>query len=79
MRWIALKRLRIGLGEYIRLVVGGKRGHASIAEDKFIAQVVREGWLTPAKDTSKGPLLRGKPVMSFEELMADLHRDREDR
>jgi hypothetical protein len=40
---------------------------------------VREGWLTPANVPPGAPLPPRKPVMSFEELMADLERDREDR
>jgi prevent-host-death family protein len=41
---------------------------------------IREGWITPAAHPGKGPLPR-KPVKgySFEQLMADLERDREDR
>jgi hypothetical protein len=41
---------------------------------------VREGWLRPARIRDGTPPPR-KPVkgMSFEQLMADLERDREDR
>jgi prevent-host-death family protein len=41
---------------------------------------VREGWITPAKIRDGSPPPR-KPVKgySFEQLMADLERDREDR
>ena len=60
-------------------IVPPQLGRASIAEDEFIAQGVREGWLTPATVPPGDPPPRGKPVMSFEELMADLDRDREDR
>ena len=52
-------------------------GHKSATEDDFIAKGVREGWLTPAKDRSKGPLPR-KPVMKFEDLMKDLDEARAD-
>lgn len=47
-------------------------------DNEFIAQGVREGWLTPAKDRGKGQLPR-KPVMKFEELMKDLDESRADR
>jgi antitoxin (DNA-binding transcriptional repressor) of toxin-antitoxin stability system len=50
-------------------------GHKLATEDDFIAKGVREGWLTPAKDRSKGPLPR-KPVMKFEDLMKDLDEAR---
>lgn len=50
----------------------------SATEDEFIAKGVREGWLTPAIDSSKGPLPR-KPVMTFEDLMKDLEEARADR
>jgi len=51
----------------------------SATEDEFIAKGVREGWLTPAKIPPGTSLPPRKPVMPFEELMADLARDREDR
>jgi hypothetical protein len=46
----------------------------------FAEQSVREGWLRPARIRDGTPPPR-KPVkgMSFEQLMADLERDREDR
>jgi antitoxin (DNA-binding transcriptional repressor) of toxin-antitoxin stability system len=50
-----------------------------LPKDEFIAKGVREGWLTPAKAPPGGPLPRGKPVMSFEEMMDDLDESREDR
>jgi antitoxin (DNA-binding transcriptional repressor) of toxin-antitoxin stability system len=53
-------------------------GRGLLHENEFIAKGVREGWLTPAVNPGKGPPPR-KPVMSFEELMEDLRRDREDR
>jgi antitoxin (DNA-binding transcriptional repressor) of toxin-antitoxin stability system len=53
--------------------------HQKLSEDEFIAQGVREGWLTPAKVPPGAPLPRGKPVMSFEEMMKDLDESREDR
>lgn len=51
--------------------------------EEFVLRGVREGWLSPA--TRKGPLPdRGppppdEPPVSFERLMEDLARDREDR
>ncbi len=51
---------------------------ATPGEDDFITRGVREGWLTPATDRSKGPL-PCKPVMKFEDLMKDLEESRADR
>ncbi len=59
-------------------IVPPQPGRGSQAEDDFIARGVREGWLTPAKDRSKGPLPR-KPVMKFDDLMKDLEESRADR
>jgi len=47
-------------------------------EDDFIAQGVREGWLTPATAPPGAPPPR-KPAVPFDELMADLEREREAR
>ena len=52
--------------------------HKYILSDPFLSRGVREGWFTPAKNPHSGPPPR-KPVMTFEELMEDLRRDREDR
>jgi antitoxin (DNA-binding transcriptional repressor) of toxin-antitoxin stability system len=53
-------------------------GRPALLEDAFVAEGVREGWLTPPTITNGSPPPR-RPVMSFEELMSDLERDREDR
>jgi antitoxin (DNA-binding transcriptional repressor) of toxin-antitoxin stability system len=60
-------------------IVPPQPGHKATSYDEFIAQGVREGWLTPAKvPPGKGPLPR-KPVMKFEDLMKDLDESRADR
>ncbi|HEY1979505.1 MAG TPA: type II toxin-antitoxin system prevent-host-death family antitoxin [Xanthobacteraceae bacterium] len=60
-------------------IVPPQPGHKTASHDEFIAQGVREGWLTPAKaPPGKGPLPR-KPVMKFEDLMKDLDESRADR
>ena len=48
--------------------------------ESVLERGVREGWITPAKIRDGSPPPR-KPVKgySFEQLMADLERDREDR
>jgi antitoxin (DNA-binding transcriptional repressor) of toxin-antitoxin stability system len=58
-------------------IVPARPSRKSATEDEFIARGVREGWLTPAKDRSKGPLPR-QPVMKFEDLMKDLDQARAD-
>ena len=94
MRTVGLKILKNQLSEYVRLAAAGEtvvitdRGRA-VAEivphrrqqnESFFERGVREGWLTPATDRSGHPPPR-KPVKgySFEQLMAELERDREDR
>jgi len=49
-----------------------------LSDEELIAKGVREGWLTPATIPPGTPLPPRNPVMSFEELMADLEQDRED-
>jgi antitoxin (DNA-binding transcriptional repressor) of toxin-antitoxin stability system len=55
------------------------RPDRKLSDAELIALGAREGWLTPAKIPPGTPLPPRKPVMPFEELMADLERDREDR
>ena len=49
-----------------------------LAKGNLIAEGMREGWLTPARNPGTGPLPR-KPAMKFEDLMRDLDESREDR
>ena len=93
MRTVGLKNLKNKLSEYVRAAAGGEtvvitdRGRV-IAElvpprrepESVIDRGVREGWIRPAKRDANWPP-RGKPVpgLTFERLMADLERDREDR
>jgi antitoxin (DNA-binding transcriptional repressor) of toxin-antitoxin stability system len=49
-----------------------------LSDDELIAEGVREGWLTPATIPPGIPPPR-TPIIPFEELMADLERDREGR
>ena len=93
MRTVGLKTLKNKLSEYVRLAAAGEtvvvtdRGRA-VAEispprpkaETVIERGVREGWIRPAVRGPDWPP-RGKPVpgLTFEQLMADLDRDREDR
>ena len=43
-----------------------------------MAELIRKGWLTPATRIGQGPP-PSLPVMTFEELMDGLDRDRKDR
>jgi prevent-host-death family protein len=92
---VGLKVLKNKLSEYVRRAAAGEtvlitdRGRAvaeiippqpKTTKESRIERGVREGWLTPAKNRGGLPP-RPKPVpgLSFEQLMADLERDREDR
>jgi prevent-host-death family protein len=59
-------------------IVPAQPGRESLSEDDFIAQGVREGWLTPATNPPGDPPPR-KPVMKFDDLMKDLDESRADR
>ena len=94
MRTVGLKILKNQLSEYVRLAAAGEtvvitdRGcavaeivpHRRQPNESFFERSVREDWLTPATDRSGHPPPR-KPIKgySFEQLMAELERDREDR
>jgi antitoxin (DNA-binding transcriptional repressor) of toxin-antitoxin stability system len=60
-------------------VVPQQPGHQAASHDELIARGVREGWLTPATVPPNARLPPRKPVIPFEELMADLERDRAQR
>ncbi len=55
-------------------------GRGTLLSDAFLAEAVREGWITPPNiaGAAAGPPPR-KPVMSFEDLMRDLQHDRDGR
>ena len=92
MRRVGLKILKNKLSEYVRLAAVGEtvvitdRGHvvAEIGpprreEESVIERGVCEGWIRPAVRGPDWPP-RGKlvPGLTFEQLMADLDKDRED-
>jgi prevent-host-death family protein len=94
MPTVGLKILKNKLSEYVRLAAAGETvvitdRNRVVAEivppqrhgnESVLERGVREGWIRPATRPGKGTLPR-KPVKgySFEQLMADLERDREDR
>jgi antitoxin (DNA-binding transcriptional repressor) of toxin-antitoxin stability system len=53
-------------------------GRSALSEDEFIAQGVREGWITPATRRGKGPPPTGAPIMTLEEILRDLDEARAD-
>ncbi len=93
MRKVGLKVLKNKLSEYVRLAAAGETivitdRNRIVAEivpprpepESVIERGVREGWIRPAVRGADWPP-RPKPVpgLTFEQLMADLERDREDR
>jgi prevent-host-death family protein len=93
MRKVGLKVLKNKLSEYVRLASAGEtivvtdrnRIVAKIVPprrepESVIERGVREGWIRPAKrDANWPPPSKPVPGLTFEQLMADLERDREDR
>jgi prevent-host-death family protein len=93
MRKVGLKTLKNKLSEYVRAATAGEtivitdRGRP-VAEinppkpqqESVIERGIREGWIRPAVRGPNWPPT-GKPVpgLTFEQLMADLEKDREDR
>ena len=93
MKTVGLKTLKNKLSEYIRAAADGEtivvtdRGRV-IAEinpprekaESWRERGIREGWIRPAVRGPDWPP-KGKPVpgLTFEQLMADLEKDREDR
>ena len=93
MRKVGLKTLKNKLSEFVRAAAAGEtivvtdRGRI-IAEinpprektETWRERGIREGWIRPAVRGSDWPP-NGKPVpgLTFEQLMADLGKDREDR
>ena len=50
-----------------------------ILADAQLADLVREGWLTPAAMPGAGPPPKPPPVMTLDELLAELDEARSDR
>ena len=58
-------------------IVAPGHGRATRLDDAFLAEAVREGWLSPPALKSKEPPPRA-PQMAFDKLMRDLAGDRAD-
>ena len=59
-------------------LVPPREGRSPLLADAMLAELVRNGWITPAAAPRGGPPPR-KPVASFEALMQELESDRADR
>ena len=94
MRSVGIKVLKNKLSEYVRLAASGETVLVT-DRDRVVAELipprpsrsgygplwdeaVRLGHITPARNPRGGPPPR-HPVMSLEELLADLDQAREDR
>jgi antitoxin (DNA-binding transcriptional repressor) of toxin-antitoxin stability system len=93
MLTVGLKILKNKLSEYVKLAAAGEtvvitdrdRVVAEIVpprprQESVIERGVREGWIRPAiRGPNWPPPSKPVPGLTFEQLMADLDRDREDR
>jgi antitoxin (DNA-binding transcriptional repressor) of toxin-antitoxin stability system len=94
MRKVGLKILKNKLSEYVRLAAAGETvlvtdRNRVVAEigppqpnnrESLTERGVHEGWLRPAiRDANWPPPPKPAKGLTFEQLMADLARDREDR
>ena len=59
-------------------IVPPAAGRSPAVADAVLAELVRNGWVTPAARPLAGPPPRA-PMISFEELMRELDEDRADR
>ena len=95
MRVVGIKVLKNKLSEYIRIAASGERVLVTdrdrvVAElvapqsgtvdvnDAALAEAVRSGWVRPPVLAAKGPPAR-IGGLTFDQVMADLARDREDQ
>ena len=51
---------------------------SSMLSDALLLDALQQGWMTPPISVERGPPER-KPVMTIDELLTDLDRDRADR
>jgi hypothetical protein len=83
MRSVGLKTLKNKLSEYVRLAAGGETILVT-DRDRVVAEIgpplvaFRQGWMTPPISVGCGPPAR-QPVMTIDELLRNLQRDRADR
>jgi antitoxin (DNA-binding transcriptional repressor) of toxin-antitoxin stability system len=59
-------------------IVPPRAGRGPFLSDALLAEAVRQGWITPPVQVGGGPP-PSIPIMTFNELMMELNRDRADR
>ena len=59
-------------------IVPPREGRAALINDAMLAEAVRNGWLTPALGASDEAVPR-RPVVTLDQLLAELETDRADR
>ena len=59
-------------------LVPPQEDHASNPLEAILADLVQRGWLTPATGSMPDPV-PSRPVMTLQELLAELEQDRADR
>jgi antitoxin (DNA-binding transcriptional repressor) of toxin-antitoxin stability system len=90
MRSVGLKTLKNKLSEYVRLAAGGETVPVT-DRDRVVAEIgppsptrslvlsdASAGWMTPPISVGRGPPPR-QPVMTIDQLLRNLQRDRADR
>ena len=60
-------------------IIPPRAERSPILADALLADAVRKGWLTPAAIPGAGPPPKPPPVMTLDELLAELDEDRSDR
>ena len=60
-------------------IVPPRAERSPVLADDLLADAVRKGWLTPAAMPGAGPPPKPPPVMSLDELLAELDEARSDR
>ena len=60
-------------------IVPPRAERSPILADALLADAVRKGWLTPPTAPGSGPPPAPAPIMTLEQLLAELDRDRSDR
>ena len=58
-------------------IVPPETTRSPVLADALLAEAVRKGWITPPVLIGREPPAR-KPVMTIDELLSNLHRDRAD-
>ena len=53
-------------------------GRSPLLSDALLLDAFRQGWMTPPISVGRGPPTR-KPVMTIDELLSNLQRDRAER